>query len=298
VRVRPPKGKAVTFIERIDPVIRHDSRFVVPKEDLDFNAWFLSRSIGRARAAIVLDQLASLDGREFLYEGEALGEFAESDIELLILRALRRIKRLDPSRIGHVALDALGICTLRDISYDAFDYSDTRLRDRGWVKAFAMGWDRHNHNETITETGLQVLDEMERSPDARADPQLDSTYDSFVSFSFVNSDRAGDLASRIELSGLKPFLAVHAIQGGDDFAESIRSGLSTSAEIALLVSTASLASEWVTTEWGAAWILGKRITPILVDVSIEEIPDRLRRLQCIPWDDSDTYVAQLKARRQ
>lgn len=297
VRVRPPKGKSVVFVERIDPVLRYDSRFVVPAADSDFQTWFLSRSIGRARAAIALDELTSLDGAEFLYEGEPSGTLPERELEVLILRALRRIKRLDPSRMGHVPMDALGICILRNLDYDAFDYSDQRLRDRGWADGYGMGWNRHNHNETITELGLQMLDEIERAPDARNDPPRNPTYDSFVSFSFANSDRAGDLAARIERSNMRPFLAIHSIQGGDDFAESIRSGLTDSAEIALLVSKASLASEWVITEWGAAWVLRKRITPILLDVSIGDLPDRLRRLQCIQWDESDTYVTQLKSRQ-
>lgn len=302
VRVQPPAAApAVSFSERFDAVMRYDSRFEGPKDEPAFIAWALARGVGRARGALATDKLQNLHAVEFVYTDapKDSSSISETDMEVLILRALRRLKRLDPARQGHIPLDAKGICLIEGISYDDLTYSEKRLTDRGLVAAFAMGWDEHNHFETITESGLLALDEVERSPaPATAGLQADARYDSFVSFSFTDSGHARDLAALIEGSGMVPFLAVHAIQGGDDFAESIREGLSTSAEVVLLVSRASLGSEWVTTEWGAAWVLGRRITPILLDVSVEELPDRLRRLQCIQWDDRNVYVEQLTARRR
>jgi len=46
-------------------------------------------------------------------------------------------------------------------------------------------------------------------------------------------------------------------------------------------SPSSLKSGWATTEWGAAWVLEKKIIPILHQCSVDELPERLKRLHCI-----------------
>ena len=45
-------------------------------------------------------------------------------------------------------------------------------------------------------------------------------------------------------------------------------------------------SNWVTTEWGAAWALGLKIVPILLRVSVEEIEHiRLRNPLSIEYSE-------------
>jgi TIR domain len=61
----------------------------------------------------------------------------------------------------------------------------------------------------------------------------------------------------------------------------------------LLVSPTSLKSDWVLTEWGAAWALGKKIVPILHRCSPEQLPDRIRRLQCVDFYKYSELIARI-----
>jgi hypothetical protein len=52
-----------------------------------------------------------------------------------------------------------------------------------------------------------------------------------------------------------------------------------------------LKSDWVLSEWGAAWALGKKIVPILHRCDPEKLPDRIRRRQCIDFYEHPELVA-------
>jgi hypothetical protein len=69
--------------------------------------------------------------------------------------------------------------------------------------------------------------------------------------------------------------------------EVIRQGLLNSRELAVLATSESLGSEWVKTEWGAAWVLGRLITPIILRLNPRDLPDRLKQRQ---WIDFHKYV--------
>lgn len=92
------------------------------------------------------------------------------------------------------------------------------------------------------------------------------------------------------------FLAEKSIQPGHDFAEEIRRSLKGSREVWLLVSPSSLNNEWVTTEWGAAWALEKKIIPILFRCDIDALPARLKGLQCIDFHRYDELISALSAK--
>jgi TIR domain-containing protein len=108
-------------------------------------------------------------------------------------------------------------------------------------------------------------------------------FDVFVSYSSVDQEQATLLSNAIDAAGRKAFLSAKDLKPGDDFAEEIRSRLINSRELWLLVSPNSLKSEWVLTEWGAAWVLGKRIIPILHRCKPDDLPDRIRKLHCIDF---------------
>ena len=77
------------------------------------------------------------------------------------------------------------------------------------------------------------------------------------------------------------FLDKKSLEPGENFAEHIRAALYSCRELWLLVSPSSLNSEWVITEWGAAWVLKKTIVPILHRCKPQDLPARLSQLQCI-----------------
>lgn len=104
-------------------------------------------------------------------------------------------------------------------------------------------------------------------------------YDLFISYSSKDQDVADAIYSVLEEVDLVPFLAPKDIDSGDIGSEQIRQALLNSAEVAVLMSPNSINSLWVITEWGAAWVLRKRITPILLECKIDDIPKLLQDMQ-------------------
>jgi hypothetical protein len=119
-------------------------------------------------------------------------------------------------------------------------------------------------------------------------------FDVFLSHSAADYEDVGKLYEHLKGNGLKVYLARKEIAGGDDFGEEIRLALIHSRELWLLMTPNSLKSEWVTTEWGAGWVLKKRIVPILLRCSMDELPERLRRVQCVDYHDVQRSIARLK----
>ncbi len=122
-------------------------------------------------------------------------------------------------------------------------------------------------------------------------PIVQPAYDVFVSFASPDQDKATILYDAVTEAGGKAFLSNKLLSPGEDFAETIRNQLIASRELWLLVSPNSLKSEWVLTEWGAAWLAGKKIVPIIHRCRPEELPDRLRRLQCIDFHEYPQLVS-------
>lgn len=118
-------------------------------------------------------------------------------------------------------------------------------------------------------------------------------YDVFLSYAGANNSEAENLHDEIVMAGWKVFMAPKVLKPGDDFAEEIRMALIGSRELWLLVSPSSSSSEWVISEWGAAWALGKRIVPILHRCAPDSLPLRLQKLQCIDLHRSDELIRSL-----
>ena len=114
--------------------------------------------------------------------------------------------------------------------------------------------------------------------------------DIFLSYSDRDHSIAHKIREKLLKVHAKIFMAPKSLQPGDDFAEKIRSSLLGSSELWVIVSPNSLNSEWVTTEWGAAWVLKKRIVPILYRCDIPRLPERLRKLHCIDVESIDDLI--------
>ncbi len=91
-------------------------------------------------------------------------------------------------------------------------------------------------------------------------------------------------------AGLRLYMARKELQPGDDFAEEIRNALVGAAQLWMPVTPESLKSEWVISEWGAAWALDKRIVPILFRCSLDDLPNRLRRLECVDFHEYQMLI--------
>jgi hypothetical protein len=113
--------------------------------------------------------------------------------------------------------------------------------------------------------------------------EVENAKDVFISYASANNKEAEMIYDAVLKAGGKAFLASKNLNWGKDFAERIRTVLTASRELWLLVSPTSLRSDWVLSEWGAAWALRKTIIPILHQCSVNDLPDRLQRLQCIDF---------------
>lgn len=87
------------------------------------------------------------------------------------------------------------------------------------------------------------------------------------------------------------------LTSGDVWDEKIRQALLTSREMAVLVTPISLKSEWVTTEWGIAWALEKRITPVLLRCDIDALPARLKRYEVRDLHEMHLYIDEICSRK-
>lgn len=103
----------------------------------------------------------------------------------------------------------------------------------------------------------------------------------FLSYASTDQNEADRIYTDLASSGATVFLAKKSLNAGEDFAERIRDTLKAAKEVWILLSPASLKSEWVLTEWGAAWALEKVIVPILHRCQPGGLPPRLARLHCV-----------------
>ena len=137
----------------------------------------------------------------------------------------------------------------------------------------------------MNQRGLSIAPEPDSSLPYIDQPEGPSTiiYDVFLSYASDDSEPAMQIYDSIISAGGKAFLSVKSLRAGDDFAEEIRKALNASAEVWLLLTPASLQSEWVITERGAAWALGKRIVPILLSCAPVDVPDLVRKLHYVDF---------------
>lgn len=131
--------------------------------------------------------------------------------------------------------------------------------------------------------------EMEKAFKKRKQ-ELSFLNDVFLSYSEKDHSIALKIRKKLEKVNASVFMSSKSLRPGDDFADKISKSLLGSSEMWIILSPNSLNSEWVTTEWGAAWVLSKRIIPILYRCDIPQLPERLRRLHCVDVESIDDLI--------
>jgi hypothetical protein len=122
--------------------------------------------------------------------------------------------------------------------------------------------------------------------------------DLFISYSSRFKDQAEEIQQKAKQKLLNVFLDKTDISYGSDFSEVIKESLLRSRELCVLVTPDAITSEWIISEWGAAWALNKRITPILHRCDVGQLPDRLKRFEVVDLIDIDRYLDQVKERKE
>lgn len=126
--------------------------------------------------------------------------------------------------------------------------------------------------------------------------ERDYEFDLFLSYSSRDRDQARAVVRAAEALELTVFQDEKDVEPGAVWAEEIRRALVNSREMALLASPTSLVSEWVQTEWGAAWAMQRTITPILLMVAPDQLPERLRQRQAVIYGEHEPYLAAVRNR--
>jgi hypothetical protein len=118
----------------------------------------------------------------------------------------------------------------------------------------------------------------------------------FISHSSVDSWIARHISTDISALGIETFLDSKDIETGQSIDDLIGSHLEDSDELLILVSPAALRGQWVFLEAGGAHALKKRLIPILLHVSADEIPLPIARYLARDLNDIDRYYEELRVR--
>ena len=125
-------------------------------------------------------------------------------------------------------------------------------------------------------TPERIRRKVDEQRDARGGPDI------FLSYSHEDHGDAEEIRRQIACEGLDVFMAGANPRGGELFEQMLKTRLQQCAEVWVLCTEHSLASEWVKTEWGAAWVLDKDIVPVVLHESIlPKLPERLRQRQTV-----------------
>jgi hypothetical protein len=126
---------------------------------------------------------------------------------------------------------------------------------------------------------------------------LTATPAAFLSHAFADRDVARRLASDLRAAGVDVWYAEWELRPGDSLRRKIDEGIDRATHFLVLLTTASIKSEWVQTELDAGMvnrISGKcRLIPVLLGVTNEEIPSTLRGLIWVTLDPYDDGLRRL-----
>jgi len=121
-------------------------------------------------------------------------------------------------------------------------------------------------------------------------------FDIFLSYSHKDETKAKEILKKFTEKDIRVFMSADEIEAGDKFSERILGSLRDVSEIWVLISPRSINSEWVMTEWGAAWVMEKRIVPILYEFEKDDLPQRLKIYHTIAVENVANEISKIKKR--
>ncbi len=127
-------------------------------------------------------------------------------------------------------------------------------------------------------------------------------YRVFVSHGWSDRWIAAQMARSIKDIGGEPFIDIFDVKKGDRIEHKIQVELPKCDELVVLLTPWSVRRNWVWTEVGAAWGLGKRVVGVLYGLTIQEIEREhggmgaLGPTNCLGLEDFDTYISELRTR--
>jgi hypothetical protein len=116
----------------------------------------------------------------------------------------------------------------------------------------------------------------------------------FISHSHKDKWLASCIAAILKELGCETFLDEKDQMPGDAIDHSIRKGLSESDHFLVLLSPASIQSDWVLIELGGALALKKKVIPVLIYVQIKKLPQIISLKNAIDINDLPKYFDYVK----
>lgn len=117
----------------------------------------------------------------------------------------------------------------------------------------------------------------------------------FISHSSHDKWVARQMSRLLERAGHKTFLDEKDIKTGDVIGSALLKNLRDSDHLLLLISPASLTSQWVFMELGGAQVLEMKVVPILFHVGANEVPAPVAQVLARDINDFDLYLDELSS---
>lgn len=118
----------------------------------------------------------------------------------------------------------------------------------------------------------------------------------FISHSSKDKWAAKRISEEIESLEIETFLDEKDISTGQSIDQSIKSNINDCDDFLILLTPASIKSEWVLIELGGALALGKNIVPVLLYVGANEIPKIISLRLARDINDIRKYYGELQDR--
>lgn len=118
----------------------------------------------------------------------------------------------------------------------------------------------------------------------------------FISHSSRDKWAARRISTEIEQLGAETFLDEKDIETGEPIDGAISDHLKDCDELLVLLSPASVKSEWVLVEVGGAKALGKRLIPVLFYLGANEIPSPISKHLARDINNIEVYYGELRTR--
>lgn len=121
----------------------------------------------------------------------------------------------------------------------------------------------------------------------------------FISYATRDESFILELSELFAAEGVSTFVAARDIESGNLWELDIRDAIRECAEMLVVLTPNSINQAWVMIEGGAAWVLGKRITPCLAFTKLEDVQGPLSRAQArsiVTQKDREKLVAEVSDR--
>lgn len=119
----------------------------------------------------------------------------------------------------------------------------------------------------------------------------------FISYASEQEGLAREIAAALDaVGGVRAIIDKSDVAAGDEVAVRLRELLLQADELVLLCSKEALVSPWVMLEVGAAYGLGRRVVPILIDLGINDLSQTLSHRSALRQDQLTAYYEQVARR--